>query len=116
MDYNLEVFSITKEYDLDYVKFNQIFSSKIKSKYDSEDEFKSLIRNNKINLANDYNFTRLFDDDDNESKFWALIIYSIVLDNSEFVNLLIQKSGIKLSKMPFYIIRALYMEVKIVFC
>ena len=114
LDYNLEVFSITEDYNLDFVKFNQIFSSEIKSRYGIEDEFYSLITNNKINLANDYNFTRLFDD--YEDIVWDLIIYSIELDNSEFVNLLIQKSGIKLSKMPFYIIRALYMEVKIVFC
>ncbi len=116
LDYNLEVFSINEDYGLDYVKFYQIFSRAIHAYYKSEDEFNSLITNNKINLANDFNFTRLFDDDDNEIKFWRLIKHSIELDKSEFVNLLIQKSGIKLSKMPFYIIRDLYMEVKIVFC
>ena len=54
MNYNLKVLSINEDYGLDYVKFNQIFSSEIKSRYGIEDEFYSLITNNKINLANDF--------------------------------------------------------------
>jgi hypothetical protein len=113
-DYDFDVFSLNKDYDLDYVKFNQIFSSQIKSTYDSEDYFESLITNNKINLANYYNFTRLYDDEYKET-VWELMKLSIKLDSSEFVNLLIQKYGRKLSKMHSSSIIDLYKEVKIIF-
>ncbi len=118
MGYNLKVFSINADYGLDYVEFNQRFWTEIKRIYEKEgyenqNEFESLITNNKINLANEYNFTRLYDDEYKDT-VWGLIFHSIKLDNPEFVNLLLQKSGIKPGKDSLFCIALLYNEVTII--
>jgi hypothetical protein len=111
MDYDSKVFSIKEDYGLDNTRFNQIFCREIKWK-ETEQEFKSIIKNNKIDLANDPKFNDFYIKKD---KVWEFIMYSIKFDNSEFVNIFLQKSGIELSKFPIdYLIR-LYKEVRIVF-
>ena len=96
MHYESKVFSINEDYDLDYVKFNQIISKqKEYTDQQIEEEFESLITNNRIDLANDSKFTDLYNDID---KIWKLIKHSIKLDNSEFVNIILQNSGIKLKR------------------
>ena len=112
MDYDSKVFSINEDYGLDNMRFNQIFCREKKWEDDQiEEEFKSIIKFNKIDLANDPKFNDFYIDKD---KIWESIIYSIKFDNSEFLNIFLQKSGIELGKFPiFYLIR-LYEEVRII--
>jgi hypothetical protein len=91
--YRVTFFSISQNHDLDYVKFDprfketELFSFDRKKK--TQEEFESLIKNNKIDLVNDSNFTNLYN---NQRILWELILYSIELDSYEFVNLLLGKS------------------------
>ena len=110
MEYESNVFSISEDYGLDYVKFNQKISKVFYWSINKE-EFKSLITNNKIDLVNDFNYTDLYN---NHDSVWDLIMHSIKLDNSEFVNLLLQKSGIKLGNDSLFYFDWLYREVKII--
>jgi hypothetical protein len=113
MDYDSKVFSINEDYGLDHIRFNQIFCREIKWKeHQKEEEFKSIIKNNKIDLANDPKFNDFIWE--KKDKIWEFIIYSIKLDNFEFVNIILQNSGIELSKFPIIDIIRLYKEVRIV--
>jgi hypothetical protein len=112
MDYHSKVFSINEDNGLDNIRFNQIFCrEKEWNEGQIEEEFKSLIEYNKIDLANDPKFNDFYIKKD---KVWEFIIYSIKLDNSEFVNIILQKSGIKLDKFPILDIIELYEEVRII--
>ncbi len=111
MDYDSKVFSINEGYGLDNIRFNQIFCREIKWKKE-EEEFKSLIKFNKIDLANDPKFDDFYF---NKNKVWNSIIHSIKLDNSEFVNIILQNSGIELGKFPILDLIRLYEEVRIMF-
>jgi hypothetical protein len=112
MVYDSKVFSINEDYGLDNIRFNQIFCREIEWKKDQiEEEFKSIIKFNKIDLANDPKFNDFYIDKD---KIWESIIYSIKFDNSEFLNIFLQKSGIELGKFPILALIRLYKEVRIV--
>ncbi len=112
MDYYSNAFSINEDYGLDNIRFNQIFCREIKKNHEKkEEEFKSIIKFNKIDLANDPKFDDIYIDKD---KVWEFIIYSIKLDNSEFVNIILENSGIELSKFPIIDIIRLYKEVRII--
>ena len=112
MDYDSKVFSINVDYGLDNMRFNQIFCREIKwTGSQKQEEFYSLIKYNKIDLANDPKFDDFYID---EYKIWESITDSIKLDNSEFVNMILQKSGIKLGKFPILDIIRLYKEVRII--
>jgi hypothetical protein len=113
MDYDSKVFSINEDYGLDNTRFNQIFCRENKWEDDQkEEEFKSLIKYNKIDLANDPKFNDFYNDED---KVWESIKHSIKLDNPEFVNIILQKSGIELGKFPILGLIRLYEEVRIIF-
>jgi hypothetical protein len=111
MDYDSKVFSINEDYDNeDNMKFNQIFCVEIKNNHENkEEEFKSLIKYNKIDLADDPKFDDFYI---NEDKIWEFIIYSIILDKSEFVNIILQNSGKKLGKFPILDLIRLYEQVR----
>ena len=112
MGYHSNAFSINEDYGLDNTRFNQIFCrEKAWKEHQKEEEFKSIIKNNKIDLANDPKFDDFYIDKD---KVWEFIIYSIKLDNSEFVNIILENSGIELSKFPIIDIIRLYKEVRII--
>jgi hypothetical protein len=112
MDYDSKVFSINEGYGFDNMRFNQIFCrEKAWNKAQIEEEFKSIIKFNKIDLANDPKFNHFYN---KQYNIWNSLMHSIKLDKSEFVNIILQKSGIKLGKFPiFYLIR-LYEEVRII--
>jgi hypothetical protein len=113
MDYDSNALSINEDYCLDNMRFNQIFCREILwAESQKQEEFYSLIKYNKIDLANDPKFDDFYIDED---KIWNSIIYSIKLDNSEFVNMILQNSGIKLGKFPILDIIRLYKEVRIIF-
>jgi hypothetical protein len=112
MNYDSKVFSINEDYGLDNIRFNQIFCREIEWKKDQiEEEFKSLIKFNKIDLANDPKFDDFYF---NKNKVWESIKHSIKLDNSEFVNIILQNSGIELGKFQIIDIIRLYEEVRII--
>jgi hypothetical protein len=112
MDYDSKVFSINEDYGLDNMRFNQIFCREKKWEDDQiEEEFKSIIKFNKIDLANDPKFNDFYF---NKNKVWNSIIHSIKIDNSEFLNIFLQKSGIELSKFPILKLIRLYKEVRII--
>jgi hypothetical protein len=112
MGYHSNAFSINEDYGFDNIRFNQIFCREKNWEDDQkEEEFKSIIKYNKIDLANDPKFNDFYIRKD---KVWESIIHSTKLDNSEFLNIFLQKSGIELGKFPIdYLIR-LYKEVRIV--
>jgi hypothetical protein len=111
--YMVTFFSISQNHDLDYVKFDPRFKEtdlSFERKKKTQADFESLIKNNKIDLVNDSNFTNLYND---EEILWDLISYSIKSDSYEFVNLLLGKSLI--NKCRFLRVRELYEEVTILF-
>jgi hypothetical protein len=106
-------FSISQNHDLDYVRFDPKFNKtefSFERKKKTQEEFESLIKNNKIDLVDDFNCTNLYNE---ERILWRLILYSIKLDSYEFVNLLLGKSLI--NKCDFKSVRELYEEVTILF-
>ena len=112
MDYDSKVFSINEDYGLDNIRFNQIFCRELEWNIDQiEEEFKSIIKYNKIDFADDPKFNDFYF---NKNKVWNSIIHSIKLDNSEFVNIILQNSGIELGKFQIIDIIRLYEEVRII--
>jgi hypothetical protein len=111
MNYDSKVFSINVDYGLDNMRFNQIFCREIKWR-EIEEEFESLIKFNKIDLANDPKFHDFYIDEKIARKS---IKDSIKLDNSEFVDIILQNSGIKLGKFSILDIIRFYEEVRIKF-
>jgi hypothetical protein len=78
----------------------------------NENLFRSLIINNKIEFVKNYNFTKLYSD---ENRVGILIVDSIKLNNHEFLNLLLKQTGIKLEKcIKKEDLIELYIEVKII--
>jgi hypothetical protein len=111
LDYDSKVFSINEDYGLDNIRFNQIFCRELEWNIDQiEEEFKSIIKYNKIDFADDPKFNDFYIRKDN---IWNSLMHSIKLDKSEFVNIILQKSGIKLDKFPILDIIRLYEEVRI---
>ncbi len=112
--YMVTFFSISQNHVLDYVKFDQRFNETdfiyIEGKEKTQADFESLIKNNKIDLVNDSNFTNLYN---NELILWELILYSIISDSYEFVNLLLGKSLI--NRFAVIYVRELYKKVTILF-
>ena len=110
MDYDSNAFSINEDYGLDNIRFNQIFCRETEWHEEIEEEFKSLINFNKIDQANDPKFDDFYND--LENKIFNSLKHSIKLDNSEFVNMILQKSGIELGKFAILNLIRLYKEVR----
>jgi hypothetical protein len=134
MDYDSKAFSINEDYGLDNIRFNKIFCREKKwNEEEKEEEFKLLFKFNKIDLANDSKFndfyiikhlgiyqtfknvSNIYQTFINDLKFGSSLKDSIKLDNSEFVYIILQNSGIELGKFPILDLIRLYEEVRIVF-
>ena len=83
-----------------------------KRRFDNNKEsFESLIKNNKIDLAENYNFTRLYK---NEKSVYELILYSIEKNNHDAINFLFKHSAFKLcAYLKFKDLIDLYINVTI---